>query len=252
MSEKSYFLPYLRDEKVVIEEAVFDGLPFDRFWYYRPINMSWEDKRAAAIGDSEMCNLYEPYCLSPNDYLVYKDDADLRKQLYRFAQFNTVMRYARHLNTTVECERGSVDVVVFPNEVETVKLMDTDHSLTLNDLLLTITFEEFEDEDDLEKQLRELVEKISTDLSGYAWELFPSRLGEIDTIKLACALLRANARAKLRQDLSDENIHHIMLGAMVENVMGYDETLELNQDYDVFAEGILAVSNHLGMNQFFA
>lgn len=251
MAEKIFYYPYLVDGKVVEEGITHEGLPFERFWTFTRTKMSWEEKLAAAIGDDDMCDIYSPYTLGPTDYVVYSDEKHLHSQLIRFAKYNTALRDVPHLSSEVGCRDGVIDFAVF--HADHLLLSDCDHYLDLeNNQVLGATFSHNEDEALYEERVKELVGEIADDLNGYAWELFPSRLGKIDTALLACALLRANARAQYRRELTNDTAMRIVLGAMIEDVMGYSNEDERNRQYDLFAEGILSLSNHLDMNKFFA
>lgn len=251
MGERIFYFPFLVDGKIVEEGRSINGLPFERYWAFTRNKMSYEDKIAAHIGDSEMCDLFEPYCNGPSDYRVYDNDEHLHKQLREFASFNSVLREAPYLKADADCREANVDICVIHNDL--LRAVEFDHYLSIEgDRTIGIAFQHENDDERHAEQVKELVGEIANDLDGYAWDLFPTRLEKIDPALLACAMVRANGRAQYRRGLSEETAKRIIYGAMVEDVMGYKDSTEESKTYDLIAEGILAISNHLGMNKFFA
>lgn len=255
MTEKTFFTPHIVKARIKNETSVGAYPPLDRFWKYTLVEMSWEDKRTAAIGDDcEMANLYEGYSDIPTDYIVYRNRADLERQLRRFAHNNDRLLDVPFASIGGNVGDGVIDIYVI--DATDIELTGYDYALGMEgDKAICLSVTDEEDHAELLESMREFVEELEDELSGFAWELFPSRLGQPDLEVLAYALLRANARAKARQGLTEEHVRLCAFGLMAEEESGldvYESEDERGEAYDLFAEGLLAVGNHLGLNKFFA
>lgn len=254
MGEITIFYPYIVDGKITFENETSNTIPFDRFWKFTYESLSWTDKQLAAIGKNDnMANLYEPYGNDSCEPLVYSNDEDLNTQLQRIAAYNSKLREAPFISTYIGCPIGDIDVCIV--DAAEMALADFDYVIEMEgDKTICVTFSDDRDRTGFEDNLRSYIEEIKKDLDGVLWEIFPSRLGKIDTLKMAYAMTRANARSKARVELVEENVQNIVYGAMIEKVFGFDKNPDDDgkqvQAYDLFAEGVLAIINYAGFNKF--
>lgn len=96
MAEKTYFIPFIKDGKVVTEDVYMEDVPDDGYWKFCMKQMDAEERRLAHLAENQdVIELYDPEATDPaepSDHLVYNPSDSLLEQIRSLAEHNTAAR----------------------------------------------------------------------------------------------------------------------------------------------------------------
>ena len=93
MTERTYFIPLLKDGKVVTEDIYTEDVPDDGLWKFSFKELDEEERRLAHLAPGQyMADLYHPDADEATDCTLYTNEAQLLEGLRDLAEYNTAVR----------------------------------------------------------------------------------------------------------------------------------------------------------------